>query len=223
MRGTRVFQSAIVGTFVLAGLLTGLTPASAAHATAAGVASAGSAGVVRNGNTVTVAPVGQCSLTGKKNGSSAGATKNGIVSYGSATSTCATDATAHTSNSTATGSAFTLSALTSYGGPTIKVASYQVTCSATTSGTNASWQFSGLTGVTIPKQVPTDYTIPIKAANGKLLADVIMNEVILPSPNDGSITMNLIHIKLFPNGVPKNTKPMSGDVYVGSTACSPTA
>lgn len=224
MRGTRMWQTGIATAVVAGGMvLASLAPASAAHATAAGIASAGSASVVRNGNAITVAPVGPCSLTGRKNGSSAGARKNGVVAYGPSTSTCTTNRQAHTSRSTASGSTFTLSALTNYGGPTIKVASYSVTCAATTHGTNASWRFSGLTGVTVPKQIPNNYQVAVRAANGRLLANVILNEVILPKPNDGSITLNMMHIVLFPNGVPKNTKPMSGDVYVGSTACSPTA
>ncbi|HEY3753680.1 MAG TPA: hypothetical protein VGL80_31200 [Pseudonocardiaceae bacterium] len=91
MHGTRGFQSAIVRVVVVAGLLAGFSSASAAHATAAGVASAGSAEVVRNGKDVPVAPVGPCSLTGAQHGSSNGASKNGIVSFGSATSSCSTD------------------------------------------------------------------------------------------------------------------------------------
>jgi hypothetical protein len=48
--------------------------------------------------------------------------------------------------------------------------------------------------------------------------------VILPDPNDGSITLNMMHIQLFPNGVPSGSgTQLSGDVYVGSTSCSPTA
>ncbi|HEX3588706.1 MAG TPA: hypothetical protein VHV74_03670 [Pseudonocardiaceae bacterium] len=223
MHGTRVFQSAIVGALVVAGVLTGLAPASAAHATAAGIASAGSADLVRNGKTVPVAPVGPCSLTGPTHGASNGASKKGLVTFGTATSTCTLNRKQHTSTSTASGKTFTLSALQAYGGPTIKIASYQVTCAATQSGTNASWQFSGLSGVTVPKQIPNNYQVAIKATNGTLLANVTLNEVILPKPNDGSITLNMMHIQLFPNGTPKNTTSLSGDVYVGSTSCSPTA
>jgi len=198
------------------------TAAAATPATAPGVASAGSAHVVRNGHTFGVADVGQCSLGGPQQGQSPGVTHVGIVSYGAATSTCSADLTAHTSKSTANGSAFALTALQSYGGPQIKIANYQVTCSATTNGTNASWQFSGLTGITVPQQVPNNFVVPVKSAGGRLLANVILNEVILPNPNDGSITLNMIHVVLFPNGTPPGTTPMSGDVYVGSTACSPT-
>ena len=145
-----------------------------------------------------------------------------FVSYGSATSSCAVDQAAHTSKSTASGTAFALTALQSYGGPQIKVANYQVTCTATTNGTNAAWQFSGLTGISVPQHVPNDFVVPVSSASGHLLANVILNEVILPNPNDGSITLNMIHVVLFPNGVPPGTTPMSGDIYVGSTACSPT-
>jgi hypothetical protein len=202
--------------------LAGALTAAASPATVAGTASAGSAHVVRNGHTFTVPAVGPCSLTSTPHGSSSGVTEVGIVNYGAASATCSTDQTAHTSKSVATGSNFALSALQSYGGPLIKITSYQVSCSATTGGTNAAWQFSGLTGLTVPQQVPNNYTEPVKSASGTLLANVILNEVILPSPNDGSITLNMVHIILFPNGTPAGTTPLSGDIYVGSTACSPT-
>jgi hypothetical protein len=220
MRGIRML--AIVAVVVVLGVLVAV-PAQAGQATAAGTASAGSAQVVRNGHTFTVPSVGACSLDGALHGSSAGVTDVGIVAYGSANSTCAVDAVAHTSKSVANGTNFTLSALQSYGGPTIKVANYQVTCSATTGGTNAAWQFSGLSGISIPQQVPNNFVVPVKTAGGRLLANVILNEVILPDPNDGSITLNMMHIVLFPGGVGAGQIPLSGDVYVGSTACSPTS
>lgn len=213
----RVFQSAIVAVVVGAGVVVGVAPA---NATAAGVASAGRADVVDDGQAVKVAPVAQCSLTGRKQATSNGANKPGIVRFGRASATC--DASQHVSTSTAKGTDFTLSALQAYGGPTIRVASYQVGCSATTKGTNASWQFSGLTGVTVPQRIPNNYRIQVKSHSGAVLAVVVFNQVILPKPNDGSITMHMMHIKLFPNGVPRGVA-MSGDVVVGSAACSPTA
>lgn len=216
----KLFALAAATAMAATALLT--TTAAALPATAAGTASAGSAQVVRNGHTFSVAQVGPCSLAGTQQGQSPGVTRVGIVSYGSATSSCTADQTAHTSRSTASGSAFALTALQSYGGPQIRIASYQVTCTATTNGTNAAWQFSGLTGITVPQQIPNDFVVPVKTNNGRLLANVILNEVILPNPNDGSITLNMMHIVLFPTGTPPGTTPMSGDVYVGTTACSPT-
>lgn len=218
MRATRPFQLALLTALTAAATVVAVTPAAA---NPAGTASAGSATVISNGHPIPVAPVGPCSLTGQQQGSSNGATKDGIVSYGSATSSCGRDSKAHTSSSLAKGTNFALSALQNYGGPLIRMAAYQVNCAATLNGTNASWSFSGLTGVTVPTRIPQNYTVQIKSA-GKLLANVILNEVTLPNPNDGSITLNLMHIVLFPNGTPDHTVPMSGDVYVGSTACSPT-
>lgn len=210
-------------------LLTALTAAAAAailttqpaNANPAGIANAGSATMVRNGHTTPVAPVAPCSLTGQQQAHSNGATKAGLVTYGPATSTCTTNTQSHTSTSTANGTNFALQALQNYGGPLIKIANYQVKCTANTNGTNASWSFGGLTGISVPPQIPQNYTVPIKSGN-TILANVIFNEVILPNPNDGSITLNMIHIVLFPNGTPPNTVPLSGDIYVGSTACSPT-
>jgi hypothetical protein len=220
MHGIRTL--AIVAVVVVLGVLV-TAPAQAAQATAAGTASAGSANVIRNGHTYTVPPVGECSLAGAPDGRSSGATETGVVAYGQASSTCTTDPTAHTSHSVAKGTNFTLSVLQSYGGPTIKVANYQVTCTATTGGTNAAWQFGGLSGITIPQQIPNNYVVPVKTTNGQLLANVILNEVILPNPNDGSITLNMMHIVLFPTGTPPGQIPLTGDVYVGRTACSPTS
>jgi hypothetical protein len=219
MRGIRTL--AIVAVVVVLGVLV-TAPAQAAQATDAGTASAGAANVIRNGHTYTVPSVGVCSLAGAQHGTSPGVTDAGIVAYGPATSTCTTDATAHTSQSTAKGTNFTLSVLQSYGGPTIKVANYQVSCTATTGGTNAAWQFGGLSGITIPQQIPNNFVVAVKTANGHLLANVILNEVILPDPNDGSITLNMMHIVLFPTGTTPGQIPLTGDVYVGKTACSPT-
>jgi hypothetical protein len=219
MRGIRTL--AIVAVVLVLGTLV-TAPAQAAQTTDAGTASAGAANVVRNGHTYAVPSVGACSLTTTQHGTSPGVTDVGIVSYGPANSTCAADTTAHTSKAVANGTNFTLSVLQSYGGPTIKVANYQVSCTATTSGTNAAWQFSGLSGITIPQQIPNNYVVSVKTANGHLLANVTLNEVILPNPNDGSITLNMMHIALFPTGTLPGQIPLSGDVYVGQTACSPT-
>jgi hypothetical protein len=132
------------------------------------------------------------------------------------------DTQADTSTSTANGSKFALSALQAYGGPLIKIATYMVKCTANTNGTSASWSFGGLTGVTIPSQIPQNYTVPVQVGN-TVLANLIFNEIILPNPNDGSLTLNMLHIVLFPNGTPPNTPTLSGDIYVGSTSCSPTS
>lgn len=220
MRGRKLLPLAVVIVVTVTGVLTG---AGSASATPAGTASAGSATVVRDGRDFPVAPVASCSVTGRHHGWSRGAGRYGIVTFGPATSTCTADLMAHTSSSVANGSDFTLTALQDYGGPTIKIASYQVMCTASQSGTDASWRFSGLTGISVPRQIPANYTVDVRSGSGELLATVTLNEVVLPDPNDGSVTQNLMHIALFPDGTPPGTTPMSGDIYVGETACSPTA
>jgi len=220
MRGIRML--AIVAVVVVLGVLVAV-PAQAGQATAAGTASAGSAQVVRNGHTFTVPSVGACSLDGALNGSSAGVTDVGIVSYGPAHSACAVDAAAHTSKSVANGTNFTLSALQSYGGPTIKVANYQVTCLLLPVGPMLLGSSVGCLGFLFRSRFRMTSWCRSRTAGGRLLANVILNEVILPSPNDGSITLNMMHIVLFPGGVGAGQIPLSGDVYVGSTACSPTS
>jgi hypothetical protein len=48
------------------------------------------------------------------------------------------------------------------------------------------------------------------------MATVTFNEVIVPSPPDGSMTVNLMHIRMFPLG-----GPASGDAVVGAVHCAP--
>jgi hypothetical protein len=221
MRCDKVFRTATVVAVAIACVLAGSAPASAAHAVATGTASGGSASVVSRGDTVQVAPVGSCSLTGAATGSSTGVGHDGLVSYGKVTSTCGVDARAHTTTSTANGTDFALTALTTYGGSAIRLGGYHVTCTGSAGGTSASWGYSGLTGILVPKRIPNNYQVAVKSGTGAVLAQVTLNEVVLPKPNDGGITVNLMHIVLFPNGTPPNTPAMSGDVYVGSTSCSP--
>jgi hypothetical protein len=240
VRRSRVFRTAAVAVTAVVCVLTGSAQATAAAPTVTaptvtaptvtaptvtaptGTASGGSATVVTKGATVQVPPVGACSLTGTASGSSTGVRRAGLVSYGTVTSTCGVDGKAHTTTSTATGADFALSALTPYGGPTIELAHYRVTCTGRAGGTSATWAYSGLTGILVPKQIPNNYQVAVRSGTGAVLAEVTLNEVVLPKPNDGGITVDLMHIVLFPNGPPPNTAAMSGDVYVGSTSCSPT-
>jgi hypothetical protein len=116
------------------------------------------------------------------------------------------------------GSRFQLDALVDHGGPRIRLERYQVTCHATDRGTDESVWLSGLTGVTVPSTIPANYTvtIPSRFAGQPPLARVIFNEVRTPSPADGSISVNLMRVTLFPDG-----GPQTGDVVVGSASCAP--
>lgn len=221
---TRTLRLGTVGAALVAGLLAA-APAGAATqaATAAatppdGIAALGSASVTTSGETGSISPLAPCDVNGPTSASSTGGSIPGSVSFGGGTTSCTRDTTANTTASTANGTRFELDALVPWGGPRIRVAGYQVSCTATTGGTSAGWSFSGLTGLTgLPQQIPTNYTVPITGSGGTHVADVIFDEVVLPNPNDGSIALNLMHIKLFPDG-----GPTTGDILVGSTACAPT-
>jgi hypothetical protein len=214
---TRTLRLGAVGAAIVAGLLAA-TPAGAATTPPDGIANLGSAAVTTNGQTDSISPLAPCDVDGQTTANSSGGAIAGTVSFGGGTTSCTRDTTANTTASTANGTRFQLDALVPYGGPRIRIASYQVSCTATTGGTSAGWSFSGLSGITgLPQQIPANYTMPITGSDGTHLADAIFDEVLLPNPNDGSIALNLLHIKLFPDG-----GPTTGDILVGSTACAPT-
>lgn len=193
-------------------LVLGAVPAGA---TPLGQTSLGSVDVTRAGHTVTVPPIAQCDVTADQTNSSDGAHANGVATFGGGNTTCTKDATAKTAKMEATGSSFDLTALVPYGGPEIRVSNYTASCSAQVGSTNVSFSFSGLEGVSAPKPIPADYVATVGPADAPQ-AKVTFNEVILADPNDGSVTINMLHIQLYPNG-----GPVSGDVIVGRAACSP--
>ena len=202
---------------VLVGCLCVVSTGQAQAATPDGVASIGSATISMAGSANQLTAVAQCNVDGQATNSTAGPSIAGVVSFGAGTTKCVKNVTRNTTMSTAVGTRFQLDALDQAGGPRIRLANYQVTCNATTRGTTASWQFSGLTGVgALPRNIPSNYTMWIRGSAGQIVARAIFNEVPLSHPNDGSITLNLLHIKLMP------ASGLSGDVIVGATACSPT-
>lgn len=187
-----------------------------AEATPLGQTSLGSVDVTRDGHAVTVPPIAQCDVTADQQNSSNGTHAHGVATFGAGNTTCTKDAGAKTATMQATGNSFDLTALTPYGGPEIKLATYSASCSATATSTTAAFQFSGLQGVTAPKPIPANYTATVGPADAPQ-ARVVFNEVIQAQPNDGSVTINMLHITLYPNG----DGPLSGDVIVGHAACSP--
>ncbi|OLR91771.1 hypothetical protein [Actinokineospora bangkokensis] len=203
---------------VAAALFAGALPAAATAQP--GVASAGWAGFVKAGTSTAIPDVGQCSISGPTSVTSGLVTGSG-VRFGGATSTCTTtvvdpDFDLTTTTSTATGTSFELSALVSLGGPRVKLTSYTTTCQADQGGTRASWSFSGLSGISgLPSPVPANYAKNLTAGT-TVLATATFNEVLLPTPNDGSIELNMLHVRFLP------ASGITGEVVVGATSCRPT-
>ncbi|GDY33323.1 choice-of-anchor P family protein [Gandjariella thermophila] len=218
MINTKWRRAVVTGIAVAASLL--MATASAQAVTEDGAASLGAVNVVYNytGQHVATGPLASCDVNGQNTAYSPGTVVPGIARYGIGNTRCSRDFGARTAQVDSTGSRFQLDALVDYGGPRIRIERYQATCHATERGTEESIWLSGLTGVTVPSTIPANYTvtIPSRFAGAPPLARVIFNEVMLPEPGDGSIGVNLMRVILFPNG-----GPQTGDVVVGSAACSP--
>ncbi|MCE6993387.1 hypothetical protein LZG04_00975 [Saccharothrix sp. S26] len=208
-----------VASALVLGLVAAAPPASAANP--AGVASVGSAEFTKAGTRVTVAPLAPCAVDGRTSNSSEAVSRTG-VRFGPGTSSCATavvdpDHGTTRTTSEADGTEFELSALVSAGGPRLRVARWKVTCTGTESGTSAGWAADGLQGFSgLPEQITPNYVHEVKAGNGAVLATATFGETILPDPNDGSIAMNMLHLRF------TEASGLTGDVVLGSTACSPT-
>lgn len=192
-------------------------PAQAAPGDAVATGSAGAVSIQKNGQTTTVDPVAPCSTDGPLQGSADEVTVPNVVTFSDAESTCTIDEAGEIAKTTVTGGRYRLDALRQYGGPRIRLSSYTATCETTLTGSNSSIRFSGLSGVEVPSQLPSNYVVTIPGANGAPpLATVTFNEAIIPNPADGSMTVHLMHVRLFPQG-----GPASGDAFVGTVHCAP--
>ncbi len=197
----------------MAGLALAVVPAQASPGDAV---AEGWAGSVTIGD-VTVEPIAPCSTEGASEGQSGEVSVPNVVTYASGTSTCTVDDAGEIAKTTVTGGRFRFDALRQYGGPRIRLSSFSARCETTLTGSSSSIQFSGLSGVSVPSQLPSNHVVTIPGGpNGKPKATVTFNELVLPSPPDGSMTVHLMHIRMFPQG-----GPTSGDAYVGTVHCSP--
>jgi hypothetical protein len=208
---------------VVAALLTTVTPASA---TPAGHAQVGSANFMKTGQpAVVVSPLASCDVQpdepGTVTGAAAAVSRTGIR-FGASTATCTTtlvdpDEWVTTTKSEAKGTNFELSALVAQGGPRLRIGSWKITCDATQTGTQAAWTLGGVSGFTgLPQQIPQGHVHEVKKSNGTVLAKVKFNEVVFPVPNDGSLTLHLAELTFEP------ASGYSGEVRIGSAACTPT-
>lgn len=202
------------------GLLVGAAAANATAATVAGTASLGSASVVIDGKNTTIDALAPCDLAHPGEFPTEGVTQDDVAAFGKGQSSCAQDTAHKKTTMSATGADFRLTALRAYGGPEIGFSSYQAGCEGTTGQSAARFSVGGYYGVELPEKVPADYSVTVPGAGqgDKPLAKLTFGEVV-PSPTrDGSLTMNALHVQLFPEG-----GPASGDIYVGSVHCTVTS
>jgi hypothetical protein len=176
----------------------------------------GNAGAVTIGDTV-VEPIAGCSTEGTLEASTAETSVSNVVTFSDSKSVCTIDDVGEIATATVTGGRFRFDALRQYNGPRIRLSSYTAKCETTLTGSKSSFQFSGLSGISVPSQIPANHVVTIPGGpDGKPKATVTFNETYLPNPADGSMTVHLMHIRLFPEG-----GPTTGDAYVGTVHCSP--
>lgn len=182
-----------------------------------GAASVGAVSVTLDGVATNKATIAPCTTVGTN--TTSGMTPVPGVVYGRADTSCTRakgEATAM-----ASGKRFKVSLLKDHRGPTIQLTSWSVQCSTKKTGSSASMTLSGLTGIKVPSSIPVNYVVKVPAhkKGDPDLAKVIFNELVVPSPPDGSMVMNLMHIKLFPN---TPNSPDHGDIVLGTVNCDPT-
>ncbi|GGP44283.1 hypothetical protein [Saccharothrix coeruleofusca] len=220
MRHLRARRTAAVA----AALAITLTAAAAAPAWAAnppGVASVGSADFTKDGKRVLVPALAACAVDDAPTGSSEPVVASG-VRFGAGSSSCVREVVDPAggitrTRSEAVGRDFELSALVAAGGPRLRVGSWRISCSATDRGTDSAWELGGMSGFAdLPAQLPANYAHEVKSRSGVVLAVVTFSEVVLPDPNDGSMSVSLARFRFTPES------HLSGEVVLGAAACSPT-
>jgi hypothetical protein len=182
--------------------------------------SVGAADLVLDGVPVTIDPIAQCEAGVVEQATSPGAEVPDFVEFDGGSTTCSFDETTEAATASVTGERFRLEGLAQYGGPRlIRLSSFTVTCETTATGSSANFRLSGLTGITVPSTIPPNHVVTIPGpAGAPPIATVTFNETLIPSPPDGSMTVNVMHVRLFPEGSRTHT---TGDIVVGSVSCAP--
>lgn len=115
------------------------------------------------------------------------------------------------------GSLYRLDVLRDLGGPPIGIA-YEATCYANSSNTWSRLWVRPMLGVWLPARVPPNYTliIPGRLPTDPIVARIVFNEQTMAEPPDSTLTMNAMHVHMFPDGPVANR----GDFIAGSVTCS---
>lgn len=194
-----------------------VVPAQASPGDAFAKGSSGAVDATIAGEPVTVDAIAPCDTEGPPQGSSGEVSVSGVVTFASGASECTVNDAGELASVEVTGGRLRVDALRDHGGPRIRLASYEARCHTTLTGSSSWVQFSGASGFDVPEDLPANHVVTIPGEDGEPpLATITLNETIVPSPADGSMTVNLMHIRLFPQGGPD-----SGDIVVGSVHCAP--
>jgi hypothetical protein len=213
-------RTGVVG-LALAGLvLAGVGPAQALPEMAFASGKVGTVHATYNNAPVNVSGLAACSTEGPAHGVNPRYAVTGFLEFGPGRSTCSRNVTTGVARADVSGDLFRLDALRPYGGPLIRLTNFSVTCQTTANGTTASFHIGSLLGISVPATLPPNYvvTIPGKPAGTPPMATVTFNESVQPDPPDGSLTVNIMRIRLYPAGAQHG---ISGEIVVGTVGCAP--
>lgn len=184
--------------------------------------SVGAAHGMVGGEYLNIPPLAPCATGDEQHGSTDGASAEDFVSYGDGEATCSVDPETGSASVEVTAKDFRLDGLWHhYDGPIITASSMTAGCHTTETGSSSWIQVTNLSGIEVPEDIPPNHEVIIPGASPDAppLASVTLNEVITPDPPDGSMTVNLLHVRLFPEGVAVD----SADVVLGTVHCDPSA
>ncbi|WP_141134728.1 hypothetical protein [Haloechinothrix alba] len=182
-------------------------------------ASVGSVDAVIDGQRVRQDPIAPCEVDGQREAESGAVSVDPVAGFGRGSSRCRMDTEGSgAAEAETSGRAFTSRVLRRYGGPLLRVSSYSASCRTVDRGSEGSVELRGVRGIDVPSDIPSNHTVLIHGPDESQppLARVTVNEMVTPSPPDGSMTLNAMRIELFPEGGPD-----SGEIVVGSVSCDP--
>lgn len=193
--------------------------AQAREAVSTASASVGEVDIVVAGTVARLQPIALCDVDGTTENSSRGVEAGRHTSYGGGDTSCAREPEG-ISAAMATGRRFETEVLRQFGGPELSVRTFSAECRTTGNGSSGYVELGGVRGFRLPSEIPPDHTITIPGAEDgdPPMAEIVLNELVAPTPADGSLTTNALHVKLFPQG-----GPASGDIVVGTANCDPYA
>ncbi|TQJ05703.1 choice-of-anchor P family protein [Amycolatopsis cihanbeyliensis] len=212
-----MLAAALSGGLLGGGLLAVPAQAQAAEWTALAEGSLGSVDMVVGGQSVGSGPIARCDADEQPRNNAGVAVVSRTTRYGRGETDCGRDDTGIAS-AEAGGQRFSTEVLRQFGGPALEVRSYAARCRTTENGSSGYMELGGVSGFTVPRDIPINHavTIPGKQPEDPPMAKIVLNEVVIPDPPDGSMTTNALHITLFPEG-----GPASGSLIVGSASCDP--
>jgi hypothetical protein len=213
-------RTGFLGLAVAGLVLAGVSPAQAIPEEGIASGAIGSVEALFDGEPVVLDALAECETDGLADAEAQALEIDDFLEFGDGESTCLLDEETGVASAESHGDLFRLDALRQYSGPRIRMTNYTASCETTENGSTANFSIGGLSGVTVPQQLPPNYvvTIPSRPAGGPPLAKVTFNETITPDPPDGSMTVNIMRIELFPDG---SNDEVNGDIVVGTVSCSP--